>query len=162
MFTNDVGTDFRLDQIGAQSSYQSTFAWGTGAQSNYASGSSSNVASGATFSFDDNATLDFGTGNDTKLSFDATNFIIAGTGNYNATGFTDINLTGRVVPQSFSLPTSTTTALTSISNAINTSAQKVAGTVIFNTTTGAPVYAVGNADGSVWNDATGATAHTPV
>lgn len=58
--------------------------------------------------------------------------------------------------------TSTTAALAAIGNAINTTADKVAGYEVFNTTTGLPVWAVGAADGDVWNDATGATAHTPV
>ena len=58
--------------------------------------------------------------------------------------------------------TATTAELVAIANAINTTADKVAGYEVFNTTTGAPVWAVGAADGDVWNDATGATAHTPV
>jgi len=57
--------------------------------------------------------------------------------------------------------TSTTTNLADIAHAVNTGAQKVAGHCVFNTTTGAPVWAVSNADGGAWNDATGATAHTP-
>lgn len=60
------------------------------------------------------------------------------------------------------LPTSTTAALESIANAVNTSASKVEGSMRFNTTTNKPVFAVGNADGDVWVDATGSTAHTPV
>lgn len=59
-------------------------------------------------------------------------------------------------------PTATTTDLADITAKINTSVQKVAGTLVFNTTTGAPVWSVGSADGSIWNDATGSTAHTPV
>lgn len=58
--------------------------------------------------------------------------------------------------------TSTTTALADITDVINTGSQKIAGYPVFNVTTGLPVWAVGNADGDVWNDATGATAHTPV
>ena len=60
------------------------------------------------------------------------------------------------------LPTSTTAALEAVGNAINTSAQKVAGACVFNTTTGAPVWASGNADDDTWLDATGSTAHSPV
>jgi hypothetical protein len=59
-------------------------------------------------------------------------------------------------------PTATTTELADITNAINTTVLKVAGYMVFNTTTGAPVWAIGAADGSVWNDATGTLAHTPV
>ena len=58
--------------------------------------------------------------------------------------------------------TSTTTALADVTAAINTGANKVAGYMVFNTTTGAPVWATGNADADVWNDATGTTAHSPV
>jgi hypothetical protein len=56
----------------------------------------------------------------------------------------------------------TTTNLASITAEINTSASKHAGQMVWNSTTGAPVWAAGAADGSVWVDATGATAHTPV
>lgn len=58
--------------------------------------------------------------------------------------------------------TSTTTNLTNVAHAINTSAAKVAGQIVFNTTTGALVVAVGANDNSVWNTAAGALAHTPV
>jgi len=58
--------------------------------------------------------------------------------------------------------TATTAELVAIANAINTTPDKVAGYEVFNTTTGAPVWAVGAADGDVWNEATGSTAHTPV
>lgn len=68
----------------------------------------------------------------------------------------------RALTQSDAAITATTTQLNDITDAINTSALKVAGYEVFNTTTGAPVWATGNADGSVWNDATGATANTPV
>lgn len=57
---------------------------------------------------------------------------------------------------------STTTALADITDAINTSADKIDGYEVFNTTTNIPVWANGSADGDVWTDATGATAHTPV
>lgn len=56
----------------------------------------------------------------------------------------------------------TTVELEDITDAINTDTAKVAGYMVFNTTTGAPVWAIGDADGDVWNDATGAVAHTPV
>lgn len=68
----------------------------------------------------------------------------------------------RVLTQSDTARTSTTAALAAIGNAINTAAEKEAGFMVFNTTTGAPVWASGNTDGAVWVDATGATAHTPV
>lgn len=58
--------------------------------------------------------------------------------------------------------TATTTQLADITDAINTGAAKVAGYEVWNSTTSAPVWAVGNADGSLWVDGTGATAHTPV
>ena len=58
--------------------------------------------------------------------------------------------------------TSDTTNLTDITNAINTDVYKEVGFMVFNTTTNKPVWAIGSADGDVWKDATGATAHTPV
>lgn len=57
--------------------------------------------------------------------------------------------------------TATTAQLADIGHAINT-ADKFVGKDVFNTTTGKPVYAVGAAAGSVWNDAVGVLAHTPV
>lgn len=59
-------------------------------------------------------------------------------------------------------PTATTAELEALADARNTDARKVAGYQVFNTTTNKPVWAVGNATGDVWVDATGATAHTPV
>jgi hypothetical protein len=56
---------------------------------------------------------------------------------------------------------STSTALEAVANAINTTG-KVVGKVVFNSTTGAPVWATGVAAADVWNDATGTLAHTPV
>jgi hypothetical protein len=58
--------------------------------------------------------------------------------------------------------TATTTELEDNSALVNTSNAKVEGYMIFNTTTDKPVYAAGSADGDVWVDATGSTAHTPV
>ena len=68
----------------------------------------------------------------------------------------------RVLTESDASITSTTAALAAVANAINTSARKEAGFMVFNTTTNKPVWAVGNTDASVWVDATGATAHTPI
>ena len=58
--------------------------------------------------------------------------------------------------------TATTAELTDITDIINTDPMKVAGWMVFNTTTGAPVWAIADTDGGVWNDATGTLAHTPV
>ena len=58
--------------------------------------------------------------------------------------------------------TATTAELADITATVNTSFLKVAGYMVFNTDTGAPVWATGDADADVWNDATGSTAHTPV
>jgi hypothetical protein len=55
----------------------------------------------------------------------------------------------------------TTAALDAIANAINTGAGKVQGAMVYNTDTDNPVYAAGNADGSIWVDGAGATAHSP-
>jgi len=57
--------------------------------------------------------------------------------------------------------TSTTAALVDAANAINTTTDKVAGYEVWNTTTGAPVWAVGSADADDWHDATGSIAHDP-
>ena len=54
----------------------------------------------------------------------------------------------------------TTTELTDITSNVNTM-NKQDGTCVFNTTTNQPVWASGRTAGSVWYDATGATAHTP-
>lgn len=56
---------------------------------------------------------------------------------------------------------STTAALADVDDAINTEG-KYAGKVVFNSTTGALVVAVGAAADDVWNTAAGAAAHTPV
>ncbi len=61
----------------------------------------------------------------------------------------------------FHVRTTTTAALDAIGNAINTAAGKVAGAMLYNTDTDNPVYAVGSADGDIWVDGAGATAHTP-
>lgn len=60
-----------------------------------------------------------------------------------------------------STQTATTTQLVDIANAINTRADKVAGFLVFNTTTGLPVWAAGDTDGAVWNNARGQLQHTP-
>ena len=92
---------------------------------------------------------------------DGTDLNIAGvnTTDINITGITTVNIGGEGV---LTTSTSTTAALAAVGNAINTSARKVAGLMVFNTTTNKPVWAVGNTDASVWVDATGATAHTPI
>jgi len=58
-------------------------------------------------------------------------------------------------------PTATSTSLEAVGNAVNT-ADKYAGKLVFNTTTNKPVYSVGANANSVWNDAVGTLAHTPV
>lgn len=57
--------------------------------------------------------------------------------------------------------TSTTTLLADIDDVVNTTG-KVVGKQVFNTTTGAPVFATGVDPEDVWNDAVGTLAHTPV
>jgi hypothetical protein len=47
-------------------------------------------------------------------------------------------------------PTETTTNLNDISHAINTSAEKVEGACVFDSTAHIPMYATGSADGSTW------------
>lgn len=57
--------------------------------------------------------------------------------------------------------TETSANLEDVAAAINTSG-KFAGKQVFNVTTSKPVFAVGASAASVWADATGSTAHTPV
>ena len=59
-------------------------------------------------------------------------------------------------------PTASTAELEAIANAINTTVLKIAGYMVFNITTAKPVWAGGAADASVWYDATGTIAHTPI
>jgi hypothetical protein len=59
-------------------------------------------------------------------------------------------------------PVATTTELEDVTDVINTSALKHAGFMVWNSTTGKPVFADGSNDADTWADATGATAHTPV
>ena len=56
----------------------------------------------------------------------------------------------------------TTSELEDITHEINTSAYKIDGFQVWNTTTNKIVIAVGSANSSVWYDATGSLAHTPV
>jgi hypothetical protein len=56
--------------------------------------------------------------------------------------------------------TATTTQLVAIGSVVNT-VDKHAGKMIFNTTTGAPCWAVGSTAGALWVTSAGATAHTP-
>ena len=56
----------------------------------------------------------------------------------------------------------TTAELEDNTHAINTSADKVLGYAVLNTTTGVTVFASGNGDSSVWHYYDSTTAHTPV
>jgi len=56
--------------------------------------------------------------------------------------------------------TAVTTDLVDIDHAINTT-NKIAGKMVYNTTTGLPVFAVDGTAGGLWKNAAGATAHTP-
>lgn len=64
--------------------------------------------------------------------------------------------------KSYVTPTATTAELEDVADAINTTTLKVAGYMVFNTSTNKPVWAAGAGDGDVWVNATGATDHTPV
>lgn len=55
----------------------------------------------------------------------------------------------------------TTAQLIDITDFINTSTLKEEGFMVFNSTTNKVVWAIGNADGDVWVDATASTIHTP-
>ena len=58
--------------------------------------------------------------------------------------------------------TATTAQLASLTSAVNIDPAKAAGRLVFNTTTGALVVAVGATAASVWNTAAGVLAHSPV
>ena len=80
-----------------------------------------------------------------------------------ATGSETALFAGTVTVAGYIQPNiTTTTALADITDAINTHAGKIQGAMVYNSTTDQPVYAAGNTDGSVWNDAVGTLAHTPV
>ena len=64
-------------------------------------------------------------------------------------------LLGRVIEAS-------TVQLIDIADPINTSADKVLGYQVLNTTTGVTVFASGATDGAVWEYYDSTTAHTPV
>ena len=64
--------------------------------------------------------------------------------------------------QYIQLHTATDTQLNDVTHAINTAAGKIQGAMVYNTTQDVPVYAVGNADASVWVDGAGTTVNTPV
>lgn len=59
-------------------------------------------------------------------------------------------------------PIATTTELEDVGNAINTDTLKVAGYMVYNTTTSKPVWAVGPDADSLWNLSDSTLAHTPV
>jgi hypothetical protein len=56
---------------------------------------------------------------------------------------------------------STTTNLADVTHQINT-VDKFAGKMVYNTTTGLPVFAAGSAAADLWKTAAGETAHSPV
>lgn len=68
---------------------------------------------------------------------------------------------GRWLKVNSCAPNYSTSNLTSIGHAVNISNAKQPGFMVWNVTTGKPVWAVGSAAGDVWVDATGSTAHTP-
>jgi len=69
--------------------------------------------------------------------------------------------TGLVVSNMLAISTITSAALNDITDAVNTDNRKIAGAMLFNTTTNTPVYAVGDTDGAIWVNGAGTTAHTP-
>lgn len=60
------------------------------------------------------------------------------------------------------LRTASTANLEDITTGVNTSSRKIQGAVVYNRDTDNPVYATGNADGSVWVNGIGTTVHTPI
>ena len=82
------------------------------------------------------------------------------------TGLTTVdrlNMSGGVTASSYvRLAKYTSTELNDITDAVNTGSGKLQSAMVYNTTLNTPVWAVDNADGSVWVDGTGATRNTPV
>ena len=135
--------------------------WSTGGGSTYGTGSTSGFESGAVATFEAGSVLEI---EETATMANPA----AGFGRFwvrddvpNVPVYTN-DAGDIIVLGTQAIVTATTTELEDIADAINTGADKVAGYMVFNTTDGAPVWAVGAADGSVWNDATGTLAHTPV
>ncbi len=93
---------------------------------------------------------------------ESTGILTLSTGNGSKTLALKLTAAQSVQPISFKLPLETTTNLEDVTHAINTGAAKEQGTVIYNSTTDNPVYAVAAADNSVWVGADGSTLHTPV
>ena len=94
------------------------------------------------------------------LYFDGTNYSDTnGDLTWDGSIFTGINLKATKYIQN---RTATTAQLADITHAVNTDAGKIQGSVVYNTTTDNPVWAVGNADGSIWVNGIGTTVHTPV
>lgn len=58
--------------------------------------------------------------------------------------------------------TETTTNLEDVTHAINTGDNKVAGYMVWNSTTGLPLWADGPAAADTWSAATGTATHSPV
>ncbi len=93
------------------------------------------------------------------LTHDGTDLNLAGVNSalFNITGFGGVLIDGYLQHK-----TATDTELNAVANAINTAAGKVQGAEVYNSTQDVPVYAVGNADASVWVDGAGTTVNTPV
>ena len=140
---------------------------------------------GTSLKVTDSKRVAFGTGSDAKLAFvDTVGFqltlesgipfqILDGnTGNTVRFDFDvdtgDLQIDGNLSPAqvimgSYFVPIgATSTALNDIAHTINTSAGKVQGAMVYNTTTDNPVYATGDTDGAVWVDGAGTTVNTPV
>ena len=81
----------------------------------------------------------------------------------NATFSGNIVVTGTVdgVDIAARLIEATTAQLEDIAHSINTSADKVLGRAVYNSTTGVTVFAAGDTDGAVWQFHNATTAHTP-
>jgi hypothetical protein len=93
------------------------------------------------------------------LTHDGTDLNLAGVNAalFNITGFGGVLIDGYLQHK-----TATDAELNAVANAINTAAGKIQGAQVYNSTQDVPVYAVGNADASVWVDGAGTTVNTPV
>lgn len=67
-----------------------------------------------------------------------------------------------VVGGHIEVPKYTTAQIVDKTHAVNTSPDKNQGSMIYNSTTGKPLWADGSTNTSTWSDATGTPVHTPV
>ena len=104
-----------------------------------------------------------GSTNDVTIKNDVdANVIEIPTGTVNVNLLGNVAITGILTTGTTQVGLETTANLEDIAHVVNTGDQKTQGTMLFNSNTQNPVYAIGSAAGSVWVDGAGTTVHTPV